>query len=1053
MNRKQTRPRTVRSGALAAAVLATLVATPVLRAETSHNTNAGATQNGASGGQNNNAVTITLSGSTALKNFTTSPYITLLNPGSSITLPNGIGGALTTYSAPSGATTSVQLGSANFTAADSASLNGSPVTFPYNASTANQANWPDQQNNSAIRLEWHEQGSVEGVLEMVNDQIGYAGGAAGTPLIPTSLRNPVLGNSIINAPGSNTKFSNPVWVNGTTWDGTSAAKVAGSAPRNGFNLSTAQYNTYSNTSYNLATGQSVEGGMNRVQMAISDVLPIQGFSVPGAGSLTATPGTAGYGQGNAAAGLVVGSLPTNGPAIPGSSWKLQATDSLNMKQTTIDPQTGAAYAPGAWNSAGLGNLTSRSVAVTATMFVANPGTGLVQLNRTDAQWLQTTGRLSNGATFNMTTRDVGSGTRNVAALSTGIDPTLAVGVNDSGNGYNLTAGQDSAAQLDIGSQMKFSNKSSGGGQLRPTVQNNRMAVGTLGLSDAVGFTVNTSTVPLRALSYSDSTDGSKPYVAPGFSTITDGSYAIWQTEQYVTVNAPNANYGTANPDIKGDNQGSVKSFIANIQNTVAGFPSSSIANPADGLLNKGFVLPEMMQVKQSMNGVGTTSSNLPQDGGTYNDNLRQAVINTPSYNSKFANGNPTTVTSGAAGATYGLAGDNQASFNGTIPITSANYLFGNFNQNGVRDFSAIKTALYAEQALRAGPGVNSLKFDSNGNALNAGGVNSTNVVVPSPSDPAVSVAGLNAMNGGAGATKGDLIVLGDLAGSGRFDGQSLYLMAHNAALSDSSGAGYTNGALTAASGANLDAQIRNGVLRKNDALTYLDQHIAQGAPERVEARAAYTTYNANGQNPVVHNNDPNGVNAFNKFDVNRDGNYDRTDASIVDHFLGSNYATLTDALSATLNQDRTLGTNSPTTLTIPFNLVDAKLIDGAGTTINSADLQSITSDLITQGKLLAGDANFDGHVDFNDFLILQRNFGHADMHWSTGNFVGDPTIDFNDFLALQRNFGHNSLTSQQAAEVAAFAADPTASVPEPASLALAGFGALGLLARRRRSAR
>ncbi|MDB5333693.1 MAG: hypothetical protein JWP03_4844, partial [Phycisphaerales bacterium] len=91
---------------------------------------------------------------------------------------------------------------------------------------------------------------------------------------------------------------------------------------------------------------------------------------------------------------------------------------------------------------------------------------------------------------------------------------------------------------------------------------------------------------------------------------------------------------------------------------------------------------------------------------------------------------------------------------------------------------------------------------------------------------------------------------------------------------------------------------------------------------------------------------------------------------------------------------------------------------------------------------LIGDANLDGHVDFNDFLTLQRNFGHADASWAHGNFVGDPTIDFNDFLALQRNFGDVVLTSQQAAEVAAFAANPSAAVPEPASLALAGFGAL-----------
>ena len=67
-----------------------------------------------------------------------------------------------------------------------------------------------------------------------------------------------------------------------------------------------------------------------------------------------------------------------------------------MPTTNIDPQTGTNYAAGAWTTAGLGNLVSQRVAVTATTFAANPGTGLTKLNSSDAQWLQTTGRLQNG---------------------------------------------------------------------------------------------------------------------------------------------------------------------------------------------------------------------------------------------------------------------------------------------------------------------------------------------------------------------------------------------------------------------------------------------------------------------------------------------------------------------------------------------------------------------------------------------------------------------------------------------------------------------------------
>src|SRR6202012_641695 len=115
---------------------------------------------------------------------------------------------------------------------------------------------------------------------------------------------------------------------------------------------------------------------------------------------------------------------------------------------------------------------------------ANPGTGLTQLDRTDAQWLQTASRLQNGATFNFTSRDVNSGTRNVAALNTGIDPSWAVGKNDAGNGYLANA---TTTQINLNPNgITFSNKSAGGGQLRPTLQPNRMSVGPLGLSAAIG---------------------------------------------------------------------------------------------------------------------------------------------------------------------------------------------------------------------------------------------------------------------------------------------------------------------------------------------------------------------------------------------------------------------------------------------------------------------------------------------------------------------------------------------------------------------------------------
>jgi hypothetical protein len=366
--------------------------------------------------------------------------------------------------------------------------------------------------------------------------------------------------------------------------------------------------------------------MNRVQLAISDVNGKQGFAVSGAnGNLTLTPGALGFGKGNNNSGLTANSLtlPTNGAAIAGGFYQLHDQSVLNMETTKINPKTGTNYASGAWNTAGTDNLTNTQVAVTATVFAANPGTGLDKLNRTDAQWLQTTGRFSNGAAFNMTTRDVNSGTRNVAAVNTGVDPAWAAGANDDGNGNNLTARNTFQDQLNIGAAMRFSNKTAGGGQLRPTIQNNRMAVGTLSISDALSSVSNGGgTKPLRALSYSDSADGSSSYVTVSASSITDGSYVIWQNETYVTVKDPNAAFAgdtaaqwAARTDtetgIKGDNAGSnVAAFRNNILVSTSLFPNTnSVANAADALLSKSFILPQMMQVKKSMDGVGVAVAN------------------------------------------------------------------------------------------------------------------------------------------------------------------------------------------------------------------------------------------------------------------------------------------------------------------------------------------------------------------------------------------------------------------------------------------------------------
>jgi hypothetical protein len=91
---------------------------------------------------------------------------------------------------------------------------------------------------------------------------------------------------------------------------------------------------------------------------------------------------------------------------------------------------------------------------------------------------------------------------------------------------------------------------------------------------------------------------------------------------------------------------------------------------------------------------------------------------------------------------------------------------------------------------------------------------------------------------------------------------------------------------------------------------------------------------------------------------------------------------------------------------------------------------------------LAGDANRDGVVDRTDLNRLAVNFGTRN-DWFAGDFTGDGFIDLLDFFALSPNWNPAS------GSLGAAWANALASVPEPASMALAGATALVALRRAR----
>ena len=78
-------------------------------------------------------------------------------------------------------------------------------------------------------------------------------------------------------------------------------------------------------------------------------------------------------------------------------------------------------------------------------------------------------------------------------------------------------------------------------------------------------------------------------------------------------------------------------------------------------------------------------------------------------------------------------------------------------------------------------------------------------------------------------------------------------------------------------------------------------------------------------------------------------------------------------------------------------------LNGNGRT-SSADTDVLIRDLAGTEY---GDVNFDGDVNFTDFLVLSRNFGKSGGY-ADGDLSGDGEIQFRDFVLLSRTFGFRS---------------------------------------------
>lgn len=99
--------------------------------------------------------------------------------------------------------------------------------------------------------------------------------------------------------------------------------------------------------------------------------------------------------------------------------------------------------------------------------------------------------------------------------------------------------------------------------------------------------------------------------------------------------------------------------------------------------------------------------------------------------------------------------------------------------------------------------------------------------------------------------------------------------------------------------------------------------------------------------------------------------------------------------------------------------------------VNRDDLE----EFLNQVQRINGDADFNGQVEFADFLTLSGNFGKQELAWTDGDFDANGAVAFSDFLILSGNFGKGFVGAEQ--------------VPEPSAGSLIVLGLLSILARYR----
>ena len=820
------------------------------------------------------------------------------------------------------------------------------------------------QNADRIIYGFHSTGSINGIRDL-------------------AIRNGLLGGAV---PGVNA--SNQLYVMGEVTSSFPAGLANGYGNFVDAAVRTAPVPGVSGAFYDASVGQKPIP-----QIAFSDVRFEQGFALPGASNAFARPTQAGYGQ-------------ARNPAAQGFN-----ASSPNFQQLTPVGDLAGGVA------AGTTRLRNTGLAVNVFTVSANPGTGLNSLSEGDVRFLQTTGRLANGANFNSVTRDVGSGTRNQGNNNVGIDPSFGAGERDrvstgtyTAEGVAVTPGDEAAPGFDFatgaaqvnlnenrpGLNARYADKVSGGSGLRPTVVSQRMALGILGAGD-VGDrgTSATTTEPLRVLALDfDGTDFAGPdagAVQPTADNVTSGRYQLWTTEQAVTVRGTLATGADANGNLTGgvssngattilndvNDDGSGVGIAGKFLNNITGdaqlsnFASGNVTvqnalTPLDALIAGGFIPTPFMQVTKEFDGdtqqvVGRDANAESVYAGPAGDALRARLTYARAGDQ---NGNVNNQSYRIYDANTGATSSNPAP-DLAVGFKARLFLAGDLNGDGVRDLGDTESWADAlanpEAFLAAHPDIT-----PGPNGVNRSGVLDADGV----SDNGLALLALSDLNG-----DGNVVAVGAVGTAGGRD--------RVAAVSRDDVRYFLYGASVDTTAANA----ATGYAGASDAQTRRELGVRLG---QLKKNAAIDRFNARviqlGRADL----------AFDKFDTDLNGTRTLNDARVVDRNVGRNYTNLVDVLST--GDDL-----------IAAELTDNNVITHVSTPGNRSDFQMLAETFIAAGLLRVGDTNFDGSVTGQDLSRVASRINQSAGRWSDGDVVGyNGVVTGQDLAATAANFGGGS---------------------------------------------